>query len=112
MKGDAMKDADEQRRLNPLAMAAMAVAGVGGGLVLAIYSFIQLRTAWLDGVLVFGGRGRAAWDVDYDSEPLSYIVAMSALYPTAIVCGIGIAIAGVIVLLRQRAIDRKDRRVR
>ncbi len=112
MKGDAMKDTDERRRLNPLAMAAMAVAGVGGGLVLAIYSFIQLRTAWLDGVLVFGGRGRAAWDVEYDSEPLSYIVAMSALYPTAIVCGIGIAIVSAIVLLRQRAIDRKDRRTR
>ncbi len=112
MKGDAMKDADKQRRLGPLWTAIMAIAGVGGGLVVAIYSFIQLRTAWLDGVLVFGGRGRAAWDVDYDSEPLSYIVAMSVLYPTAIVCGIGVAIVSALVLMRQRSIDRNDRQMR
>jgi len=90
----------------------MAIAGVGGGLMLAIYSFIQLRTAWIDGVFQFGGRSRPALDVDYDSEPLSYIVAMSALYPTAIVCGIGLAIVSAIILLRQRSLDRKDRRTR
>ncbi len=47
MKGDAMKDADKQRRLGPVATAILAVAGVGGGLVIAIYSFIQLRTPGL-----------------------------------------------------------------
>ncbi|KAF0133308.1 MAG: hypothetical protein FD152_1666 [Xanthobacteraceae bacterium] len=112
MKGDAMNDADERRRLSPLARVLTAIAGVGGGLMLAIYSFIQLRTAWIDGVFQFGGRSRPALDVDYDSEPLSYIVAMSALYPTAIVCGIGVAIFSVIVLLRGRSVDRKDRGTR
>ena len=112
MKGDAMNESDKPRRLGPLAVAAAALLGIGGGLVLALYSFIQLRTAWLDGVFVFGGRGRATWDVEYESEPLSYIVAMSALYPTAIVVGIALAIVSAVVLMRQRSAPRNGRRAR
>ncbi len=107
-----MNRADEKRRFGPVASLIIALAGVAGGLVLAAYSFIQLRTAWLDGYFALGTRTRAAIDLDYDSEPLSYILAMAALYPTAIVCGFGIAIVSGIALYRQRRGSRSRQRSR
>ncbi|WP_146144724.1 hypothetical protein [Phreatobacter cathodiphilus] len=73
---------------------------------------MQLRTAWLDGVFAFGGRSRPAIDFDYDSEPLSYIVAMAALYPTAIVVGVGVALVSALMLYRQRPGNRARERSR
>ncbi len=107
-----MNRPDEARRLGPLATLLTALFGVVGGIALALYSFVQLRTAWLDGVFAFGGRRRPAIDFDYDSEPLSYIVAMSALYPTAIVCGVGLAIVSAIMIYRQRPGNRARQRSR
>jgi hypothetical protein len=108
----SMNRPDETRRLGPLATLLTALFGVVGGIALALYSFVQLRTAWLDGVFAFGGRSRPAIDFDYDSEPLSYIVAMSALYPTAIVCGVGLAIVSAIMIYRQRPGNRARQRSR
>lgn len=105
-----MKRPDRPWRFGTLLTALTAGAGVIGGLAVALCSFIQLRTAWLDGVVVFGRRGANAFDFDYDSEPLSYIAAMSALYPAAIVCGAGIAVASAIVLARLRSSSTRDRR--
>jgi TRAP-type C4-dicarboxylate transport system permease small subunit len=105
MKGESMKRPDVPRRLSRIETLLTAVVGIGGGLLLALYSFIQLRTAWLEGSVALGGRN--AIDIDYDSEPLSYIVAMSALYPAAIVCGIGLAAVSAIILMRQRELSRQ-----
>ncbi|MGQ3354604.1 MAG: hypothetical protein ACT6XY_05920 [Phreatobacter sp.] len=107
-----MNRPDETRRLGPLAALLTALFGVGGGIVLALYSFVQLRTAWLDGVFAFGGRSRPALDFDYDSEPLSYIVAMAALYPTIIVVGVGVALVSGFMLYRQRPGSRARQRTR
>jgi hypothetical protein len=104
MKGESMKRPDAPRRLSTIETLLTALVGVGGGIVLALYSFIQLRTAWMEGTVAFGGRN--AVDIDYESEPLSYIVAMSALYPAAIVCGIGLAAVSAIILMRQRELSR------
>jgi hypothetical protein len=103
---------DENRRLGPLATLLTALLGVVGGVVVALYSFVQLRTAWLDGVFAFGGRSRPAIDFDYDSEPLSYIVAMAALYPTVIVVGVGVALFSALMLYRQRPGSRARQRTR
>jgi hypothetical protein len=104
MKGESMMRQDGPRRLTTIETLLTAIVGVGGGIVLALFSFIQLRTAWLEGTVAFGGRN--AVDLDYESEPLSYIVAMSALYPAAIVCGFGLAVASAIILMRQRELSR------
>lgn len=108
MKGDSMKRPGESRRLGPIETALTAVLGVGGGLFIAFYSFVQLRAAWMDGTVGFGRSGRV--DFDYESEPLSYIVAMSALFPAAIVCGVALAIVSVAILMRQREVARRQAR--
>jgi hypothetical protein len=105
MKGESMKRPDAPRRLSTIETLLTAIVGVGGGIILSLYSFIQLRTAWMEGTVAFGGRN--AIDLDYESEPLSYIVAMSALYPAAIVCGIGLAVTSAIILMRQRELARQ-----
>lgn len=96
-----MNRPDANRRLGPVATLFVALTGVAAGLVLALYSFVQLRTAWLDGVFAFGDPNRTRIDLDYESEPLSYIVAMSALYPTAIVVGAGLAIVCAVIAYKQ-----------
>ena len=103
-----MRRSDEPRRLGPIETALTAIVGVGGGIFIALYSFVQLRAAWMDGTVGFGRSGRV--DFDYESEPLSYIVAMSALFPAAIVCGVALAIVSVAVLLRQREVMRRQGR--
>lgn len=99
-----MQRPDAPRRLNTIETLLTAIIGLGG-MILSLYSFIKLRTAWIEGTFAFGGRN--VIDIDYDSEPLSYIVAMSALYPAAIVCGIGLALACAIILMRQRELARQ-----
>jgi hypothetical protein len=102
-----MKRYDEPRKLGPIEALLTAIFGVGGGIFIALFMFVQLRSAWLDG---FVGLGRGG-DFDYESEPLSYIVAMSALYPTAIVGGAALAIVSWVVLMRHRkALQRASRR--
>jgi len=105
-----MNRPDGNRRLGPIATLFVALAGVAGGLVLALYSFVQLRTAWLDGVFAFGDPTRTRIDLDYESEPLSYIVAMSALYPTAIVVGGGLAIVCAVIAYKQLTGRSRTRR--
>lgn len=108
MKGESMARSAEPRKLSPVETALTAVLGVGGGLFIALYSFVQLRAAWLNGTVAFGRVSNV--DFDYESEPLSYIVAMSALFPAAIVCGVALAIVSVAVLMRQREAARRQAR--
>jgi len=106
-----MKRYDEPRKLGPIEALLTAIFGVGGGIFIALFMFIQLRSAWLDGQVVLGRGGEAGWDFDYESQPLSYIVAMSALYPAAIVCGATLAIVSWVVLMRHRkALQRANRK--
>lgn len=102
-----MKRSDEPRKLGPVEVLLTAVLGVGGGIFIALFSFIQLRAAWMEGFFALGRGGRAMVDFDYESEPLSYIVAMSALFPAAIVCGAALAAVSILVLLRQREAGRR-----
>lgn len=110
MKGEFMKKPPAGRRLSPIETLLTAILGVGGGLFIALYSFVQLRAAWMDGIVVFGRGGRTGVDFDYESEPLSYIVAMSALFPAAIVCGFALAIVSAVIILRQREAARQGSR--
>ncbi|QCK86736.1 hypothetical protein E8L99_13700 [Phreatobacter aquaticus] len=102
-----MIDPQQTRRLHPSVAAAIAVVGVAAGLFIALYMFIQLRSAWMDGVVAFG-REETAWDFDYETQPFAYILAMSAVFPVGIVCGGALAVASAFAFMRQRALLRPD----
>lgn len=100
-----MTDPQQTRRLSPSVAAVVAIIGVAAGLAIALYMFIQLRSAWMDGVVAFG-REETAWDFDYETQPFAYILAMSALFPVGIVCGGALAVASAFAFMRQRALLR------
>lgn len=99
---------EDPRKSGRFQTALTGVLGLVGGLFIAIFMFIQLRAAWNNGVVLLGPAGPDAWDLEYETEPLSYIVAMSALYPAAIVCGVILALASLFVLMRNRNDVRRD----
>ena len=105
-----MPKSDEPRRLSPIEALLTAIFGVGGGLFIAAFMFVQLRTAWVNGVVALGRGSGTGLDLDYESEPFSYIIAMSALFPAAIICGIALAVASAIVLVRHRSAVRRSAR--
>ncbi|MCZ0734657.1 hypothetical protein [Phreatobacter sp. AB_2022a] len=99
---------EDRRRPGRFPTTLTGIVGLIGGAFLAIFMFIQLRSAWNNGVVLIGPAGPNAWDLDYEIEPLSYIVAMAALYPAAIVCGVGIALASWLLLTGNRKDVRRD----
>jgi TRAP-type C4-dicarboxylate transport system permease small subunit len=103
-----MTKREDPRKPGRLQMALTGILGLVAGLFVAIFMFIQLRAAWNNGVVLVGPSGPNAWDLEYDVEPLSYIVAMSALYPAAIVCGVGLAAASLVLIARSRGNARRD----
>ncbi|MGL4287854.1 MAG: hypothetical protein ACRCVA_16015 [Phreatobacter sp.] len=103
-----MKKPEDARKSGRFPTALTGVLGLVGGLFIAIFMFIQLRAAWNNGVVLLGPAGPNAWDLEYETEPLSYIVAMSALYPASIVCGVVLALASLFVLMRNRNDSRRD----
>ncbi|WP_439573646.1 hypothetical protein [Phreatobacter sp.] len=106
-----MPRSDVPRRLSPIEALLTAIFGVGGGLFIAVFMFVQLRSAWMSGVVALGQGGDAAVGLDYESEPFSFIIAMSALFPAAIICGIALSAASIIVLVRHRGAVRRAARV-
>lgn len=105
-----MPKSDEPRRLSPVEALLTAIFGVGGGLFIAGFMFVQLRSAWVNGVVALGRGSGASLDLEYESEPFSYIIAMSALFPAAIICGIALATASIVVLARHRSAVRRATR--
>lgn len=105
-----MPRSDEPRRLSPVEALLTAIFGVGGGIFIAVFMFVQLRMAWVSGVVPLGRGSDAGLALDYESEPFSYIIAMSALFPAAIICGIALAAASIIVLVRHRGAVRRASR--
>ncbi|MBN8942556.1 MAG: hypothetical protein J0H01_23845 [Rhizobiales bacterium] len=103
-----MRNSEDPRKSGRFQTALTGFLGLAGGLFIAIFMFIQLRAAWNNGVVLLGPAGPNAWDLEYETEPLSYIVAMSALYPAAIVCGVALALASLFVLMRNRNGARRD----
>jgi TRAP-type C4-dicarboxylate transport system permease small subunit len=97
-----MIDPQQTHRLHPTLAAVIAVIGVAVGLFIALYMFIQLRSAWMEGVVAFGIE-EGPWDFDYETQPFAYILAMSALFPAGIVCGAALAVASAFAFMRQRA---------
>ncbi|QCI66661.1 hypothetical protein [Phreatobacter stygius] len=103
-----MRNSEDQRKPGRFQTALTGIIGLVSGLFIAIFMFIQLRAAWNNGVVLLGPAGPNAWDLEYEVEPLSYIVAMSALYPAAIVCGVGLAIASWLLLAGNRKDTGRD----